>query len=711
VETKPIALITNHRVARVILCAALFTIAFSVRWYGIEEAGNQNDEHVWYYRAAHLMNDILRPFEITNIKLPFEAYDIPWVRTGEGKPYPFDINQRARHPGTPPSLLMGLSYFLLAENTNDASLDLLPLRSAMRLPQVLLGSLLAVFLFFLGRRLWGDHIALLAACIYLLEPYTIGHSRLARIDVSESFFILLTILTYTIGRLENRDRMRMLSGIFLGVGLAHRPYSILVVPILLSWVIISSHGTVAIHRIGRMQWSKKLLSVLIPKGKPALLLLPALILSSWAVADILWLKQVSLPLTIQTLSDAYHGHSIIPSLNEFFGAKTASQTLKPLQHYTEKLVNRWDRYAPTLASVAIVGLILAYITANLRGIARFLKRYTDRYDGKALGLAFLTFLVFFPNFWANPVLGVVKHAGLIASLPHVTGESSALMPTSPLIYWVYWALHLSPLLTVTFLFGVAIVVVRLWSHISIEKRSGLWTQKDINLLLCALWVIAIMGLLGLPSGRKSYKNLNFVIPAICVLSAFGIASLYQTIEAKWRRQTAVVFFLLIGFVFAAQNAYLLQRWFPYYQLYTLEITGDPQLWDRRELLAGGEGLKEVAEYLASTGHEGDVVACATGHNNLCYFHAGKVLDHSSESIRQADWLIASPKITYAIPRNHELVQHISSLEPPRVFYHNQIELARLYRLHPEQAIIQGQRKANASQSDANREQTVADKTR
>jgi hypothetical protein len=675
-------LTTLNRTTRALVCVALFFLAFSIRWYGIEESGNQNDEQLWYYRAAHLMNDILSPFEITNIKLPFEAYDVPWVRTGEGKPYPFDINQRARHPGTPPSLLMGLSYFFLAKDTNDASLDLLPLRAAMRLPQVVLGSLLAVFLFILGRRLWGDHVALLAACLYMAEPYTIGYSRLARIDVSESLFIMLTMLTYTIGYMDNRRGMRLLAGICLGIGLAHRPYTFLVLPVLLSWRILSDRMSLPGSPTNWARIPNAVWVTLRPEGSATrMLLIPISLLSAWAIADILWLHQVFLPASAQLVADAYEGQSFLQPLNDFFSAKMAAGTLKPLEQYLSKLGERWDRKSSTIALAPMVAFLTAYVALNARKFARLLSGFTDRTDAWALGLAFIALVLFFPNFWGNPAMGILEHVFLVASLPHVTGESSTLMPTSPLIYWVYWIFHLSPILTASFLLGAALVCVQLWRALS-NSGSQAWSQRQTNLFLCALWVIAILGLLGLPSGRKSMKNLNFVISAICVLGAYGLLATMRTIWQSWRRPAAITVISLIAAAYVAQNTYLLRTWYPYYQLLTLDIAGDPQSWQRRELIGVGEGFKEVGEYLASVKAENDVVACATGHNNLVFFHKGQVLDHQIESIQRADWLATNPKIEYCIPREHELVQHISGLRPERIFYHNQIELARLYRLKP-----------------------------
>jgi hypothetical protein len=63
--------------------------------------------------------------------------------------------------------------------------------SALRLPGVVLGSLISLLLFFVAAELFGNRIGLLAAAFWALDPSAIAFSRIAKEDIFLLFFFLL----------------------------------------------------------------------------------------------------------------------------------------------------------------------------------------------------------------------------------------------------------------------------------------------------------------------------------------------------------------------------------------------------------------------------------------------------------------------------------------------------------------------------------------
>jgi Dolichyl-phosphate-mannose-protein mannosyltransferase len=100
-----------------------------------------------------------------------------------------------------------------------------------RLPMILVGALLGVFLFLFGRRIVGEAAALGAVFLYALDPNVIAHSSLVTTDVGLAAFLLLFL--FTLWRyLEEPGTARMIwCGIAMGLMLGAKYSGVFLLPV------------------------------------------------------------------------------------------------------------------------------------------------------------------------------------------------------------------------------------------------------------------------------------------------------------------------------------------------------------------------------------------------------------------------------------------------------------------------------------------------
>lgn len=229
-----------ERRQHILIVITLFVFALGVRLYDLDNAATQDDEQLWLARSYALVHSVFNSEpdinEITRIYSDNGNVDV--FETGENilpEQYPFTIRTEAHHPGVPPTLLMGLSYVFLADGSHPASLDLLSTVAAVKLPQVIIGSLLVVVTYLGTGYMFNRRVALVAAILILVSPLLIGFSRLARIDMTSAFFATCMMFSYVVRVQQTSVRKNLqwaiLTGVFAGLGMATNPYAVYCVPV------------------------------------------------------------------------------------------------------------------------------------------------------------------------------------------------------------------------------------------------------------------------------------------------------------------------------------------------------------------------------------------------------------------------------------------------------------------------------------------------
>lgn len=236
----------------VIVIVCLFIFAFGIRVYQLDKTPTQNDEQLWLARAYSFVHTLFNQDpEITPItKIYSDNGNVDVFEMGQAlvpEQYPFTIRTEAHHPGVPPTLLIGLSYIFLADGSHEASLNLLPTIVAIKLPQVIIGSLLVVVTYLGTGYMFNRRVAFISALVIAVSPLMIGFSRLARIDMTSAFFATCMFFSYVVQvnqvRRKSQIQWALLTGIFAGLGMATNPYAVYIVPIFATVKILLSNPT------------------------------------------------------------------------------------------------------------------------------------------------------------------------------------------------------------------------------------------------------------------------------------------------------------------------------------------------------------------------------------------------------------------------------------------------------------------------------------
>ena len=110
-----------------------------------------------------------------------------------------------------------------------------------RIPMVILGTILGIFVFLWSRLLWGEQGGLLSLFLYSLSPNLLAHSSLATTDFPGTAFIFIT--SYFLYRLASERlgvKRVVLCGILLGCVLTSKHTAILITPLLLLAFILNT---------------------------------------------------------------------------------------------------------------------------------------------------------------------------------------------------------------------------------------------------------------------------------------------------------------------------------------------------------------------------------------------------------------------------------------------------------------------------------------
>ena len=225
-----------------LVCLILFFFAFGIRVYDLENIPTQDDEQLWLARSYALMHTLFNAEpDITPLtRIYSDNGNVNVYATGENllpEQYPFTIRTEAPHPGVPMTLLVGASYVFLAQDSHPASLDLLPTITAIKLPGVIIGSLLVLVTYMGAQYLFDWRIAITSAVLVAVSPLLVGFSRLARIDMSATLFATCMMFSYMVHVRQTTRNKRIqwsvLTGIFAGLGMATTPYAVYTVPVFL----------------------------------------------------------------------------------------------------------------------------------------------------------------------------------------------------------------------------------------------------------------------------------------------------------------------------------------------------------------------------------------------------------------------------------------------------------------------------------------------
>lgn len=142
------------------------------------------------------------------------------------------------HPGVLPAALIGYSYVYLGKDSSPLSSELLPQLVAARLPIALLGTATCLLLYLLGRLALGDGIAFCAALLLSFYPHHVAACRIAHVDSTLAFCVMLSLLCYLLYVERRRPSWKIASAAFCALALITKTTAVMIPAILIAWKII-----------------------------------------------------------------------------------------------------------------------------------------------------------------------------------------------------------------------------------------------------------------------------------------------------------------------------------------------------------------------------------------------------------------------------------------------------------------------------------------
>ena len=109
-----------------------------------------------------------------------------------------------------------------------------------RVPFILIGGLTCVVLYLLAKDLFDTRTALISSLLLALEPFHVSLSHIVGVDSVTTFFTLVTLWAFLRGLKTQRRIWWGISAIAMGMGTLTKLQTVIVVPILLTWMFFFS---------------------------------------------------------------------------------------------------------------------------------------------------------------------------------------------------------------------------------------------------------------------------------------------------------------------------------------------------------------------------------------------------------------------------------------------------------------------------------------
>ena len=168
----------RERLVTTAICLALFLVALAPRIADLR-AFLTPDEQLWCDRSVRFTLGLLEGDWARTLQTYHPGVTTMWTGT---------LGLAARYLLSGQSGVMSFHDFVAG---TAFSLDLVPY---LRMPTVVLSTLLVPFSYLLASRLWNRRVALLGALLLAFDPFVIGHSRVFQQDALTTIWTTLSVL-------------------------------------------------------------------------------------------------------------------------------------------------------------------------------------------------------------------------------------------------------------------------------------------------------------------------------------------------------------------------------------------------------------------------------------------------------------------------------------------------------------------------------------
>ncbi len=282
-------------------------------------------------------------------------------------------------------------------------------------------------------------------------------------------------------------------------------------------------------------------------------------------------------------------------------------------------------------------------------------------------VAALTFVLFWPAMWVNPVgtlLGMLAGSSGQAGEGHLQFFRGVVsLDPGPWFYPVVFLFRASPLT----LLGLALALVLAAGKTSEVSRDFGSLPLAALLLYAALFAFLIS-----LTPKKQDRYLLPVFPVLDVVAAVGFVGAARLVGRRW-----IGYALVAGGV--AVQAALALPYAPYYLGYYNPLVGGPRAALDTLRVGWGDGLDEAGRYLARKPGAGRmVVAAVPGQCLSPYFPGEVVYFYSNGPALSADYVVLYVNQVQRLAPSPEIVRFFQARPPEHVVHRDGIAYAWIY---------------------------------
>jgi len=607
--------ISGNRTAALLGLLVLVTASVP-RLYDLSGSSLNSDELLWIDRGAHM-------FEM--------------LRTGQL----LGATEHLGHPGATTAFLVGHFSNWLGRGASGAGLGLMDPVAAARLPMAVLGVLACVLLFFVGRKIWPERVAFLAALFLASDPVHVGLSRLVHVDGCLTFFFMMTVLAYTAGEIGGDWRWKAASGLFFGCAILTKTPAFLLPGLLLVWKAVV--------------WLKKgkARGAIIGPGDVACVMLGYLMYTicftrTWLEpASVFWIKS----------GTGYAPYEMMRAVCLFLQRVPVAEAAVAL-----------------LVVCRLVAWRRTEDRGGLRGLL-FPRGATWRWLGIA-ALALL-WLRLFPNQVQNTVI-LLKRTGRMGFVGEtMPGKVLGGFHAPPYYYPLLLSVRLSVLLVVSVVTGLGVALRRVMADRKLAARA-------------MIPVVAAVGfIVFLSAGRRvAMRYILPAVPFICLLGAIGLDAAAEGVGRLLdpnRRAGARAFLggvcvlLVLGVQVTSLCFYA-----PNYYLFFNKFIGGPGPASEHMVVGWGEGYKEVTSALKELSPAKEINVTVLGELSPIRFYwdhgsppADAKANIGNRAPDEADYVIVILNIVQTRPRT-SILERLEGRRPIHTVNLKGVDLAWIY---------------------------------
>ncbi|MCB0179383.1 MAG: glycosyltransferase family 39 protein [Anaerolineae bacterium] len=300
------------------------------------------------------------------------------------------------------------------------------------------------------------------------------------------------------------------------------------------------------------------------------------------------------------------------------------------------------------------------------------------------GIAVAAIFAIWPSMWTQPVTAITMLVENVSSVNEIYHPTTGIFwggnqtDKSPLYYLIVFPYHLTPLTTIGFFGGLAMIAAGLLAYRS--RKSWLTDVLPIALGLLAYIVIFMA-----PVSTISRRGDRYILPVFFAVGLLSALALWWLAGLIVKHLPAALNFLKLTPMRLVSAAVVVQIFFvlwyhPYYLAYFNPLLDGPDTAPKTINVGWGEGLDLAARYLNENVDTNEAVVASWYSNQFAPYYHGQTIDLSSqEAALTADYTVFYiNQVQRGFPSG-EILNYFRQIKPVHIVEIHGIEYAWIYK--------------------------------